>query len=187
MSNIANETTSKMKRNTAFVDLLKNVVNYTRAFGAQHGEKFVKAHPKDIFQEMMASGASGSFKPVNICALCSYCKVCDIRSGFHPQCVTCFRRNVTWMKAWSFETGQLHTFWGWAHIPSPSCGRCCFIRSESGEALSVLRAVILLRQTCVPGQAAPSARNRTWCETCLIRCSPQHWDPAVWEEITQHT
>lgn len=44
-----------MKRNTAFVDLLKNDVNYTSTFGAEHCEKFFKAHPKDILQEMMAS------------------------------------------------------------------------------------------------------------------------------------
>lgn len=54
MNNILNETATKMMRDTEFIDLPKNVMNYAPAFKTEYDVKFVDACLKDFMQDKMA-------------------------------------------------------------------------------------------------------------------------------------
>lgn len=43
-----------MKHDTEIISVLKNVVNYARAFGAEYGVKFVDVLPNNFIQDLMS-------------------------------------------------------------------------------------------------------------------------------------
>lgn len=60
MSSVTDEKTVIMNCDTEFIDLLKNVVNYTWAFPAEYAGNFDDTRPKDILQDMMSLSFLGA-------------------------------------------------------------------------------------------------------------------------------